>query len=497
MEAWQVALLAMSIYLFLAFALGLAAGRGRSLFSITEYAVGDRGFSLFVMWFLMGGTIFSAFAFLGGPGWAYSKGAASLYILAYCTLGLLPWYIIGPKIAKLGRESNYITMGDFLGDRYKSKFLIVIVGIVSLLSFTPYLALQIKGMAYIFNVLTYGHIPFWLGALIAFGIVVIYVATSGVRGAAWSDVFQAILMLIVAWILGIYFVETLHGGLGNMFKSIAENDPNFLTIGKEGSALSSARYSSNILVSMLGFLMWPHLFTKSYTTTERRIKLTVVAYPLFAIFLLPVLFIGFSAIGVVPPDALNAPDEVLPYLITHHLTDSGLLYGLVGAGALAAAMSSSDAITHGASVSFGRDICKVIFPKIKENTELWIMRGAVLGVGIVAYCSAIFGSGGLIALLLGAYGNIVQLVPAVYAGLFWKKASALGIILGIIVGILVNLYYQYPYVQKYFDMSISPPYDLHPGSIGLVINIIIVAVISFAKEQDRAVIEHASKFIDD
>ena len=82
----------------------------------------------------------------------------------------------------------------------------MIIGVVSLLAFIPYLSLQIKGMAYIFNVLSYGHIAFWLGALIAFGIVVIYVATSGVRGAAWSDVFQAILMLIVAWVLGIYFV---------------------------------------------------------------------------------------------------------------------------------------------------------------------------------------------------------------------------------------------------------------------------------------------------
>ena len=121
MEAWQIALTAMSIYLILAFALGLAAGRGRSMFSVSEYAVGDRGFGLFVMWVLMGGTIFSAFSFLGGPGWAYSKGAASLYILAYCTLGLLPWYIIGPKIAKLGRESNYITIkASMIGTFYRS-----------------------------------------------------------------------------------------------------------------------------------------------------------------------------------------------------------------------------------------------------------------------------------------------------------------------------------------------------------------------------------------
>ena len=207
MEKWHIALLAISIYLILAFLIGVLAGRGKSFFSLSEYAVGDRSFNLFVMWFLMGGTIFSAFAFLGGPGWAFSKGAASYYILVYCTLGLMPWYIIGPKVARIGKKNNYITMGDFLGDRYQSKILTVIVGIIAILAFIPYLTLQIKGMAYIFNVLTYDNIPYWLGALLSFGIVVIYVATSGVRGAAWSDVFQAILMLIIAWVLGIYFVE--------------------------------------------------------------------------------------------------------------------------------------------------------------------------------------------------------------------------------------------------------------------------------------------------
>ncbi|SVD34226.1 uncharacterized protein METZ01_LOCUS387080, partial [marine metagenome] len=292
--------------------------RGRSFFSVSEYAVADRGLGLFVMWFLMGGTIFSAFAFLGGPGWAYSKGAAAFYILAYAALGLLPWYVIGPKVARLGAENNYFTMGDLLRDRYRSRSLVVIVGIVSVLAFIQYLTLQIKGMAYVFNVLTEGHIPVWLGALIAYGIVVVYVITSGVRGAAWSDVLQAILMLVVARVLCIYLVGHLHGGIGPMFESVVREKPSdFLVIGGAESAMSAAAYSSAILVSMIGFLMWPHLFTKSYTTSERRIKLTVISYPLFALFLVPVLFIGFSAIGVVPPDTLESSDQGLPYLITH------------------------------------------------------------------------------------------------------------------------------------------------------------------------------------
>ena len=109
----------------------------------------------------------------------------------------------------------------FLGDRFQSRVLTILVGIVAILAFIPYLTFQIKGMAYIFNVLTYGNIPIWLGALFSFGIVVIYVATSGVRGAAWSDVFQAILMLTIAWIFGLYFINSLHNGLGDMFEKIA------------------------------------------------------------------------------------------------------------------------------------------------------------------------------------------------------------------------------------------------------------------------------------
>ena len=487
MEKWHIALVAISAYLFLAFIIGIMAGRGKSFFSLSEYAVGDRSFNLFIMWFLMGGTIFSAFAFLGGPGWAFSKGAASFYILVYCTLGLMPWYVIGPKISKLGKKNNYITMGDFLGDRFQSRLLTILVGVVAILAFIPYLTLQIKGMAYIFNVLTYGNIPIWLGALFSFGIVVIYVATSGVRGAAWSDVFQAILMLTIAWVLGLYFVNSLHDGIGDMFGKIVQQNPDFLAIGKENSLMSEARYSSNIIISMIGFVMWPHLFTKSFTTTEKRIKTTVAVYPIFALFLIPVLFIGFSGIGIVADTELENSGQILPYLITNHLTDSGLLYGVVGAGALAAAMSSSDAITHGASVSFGRDICKAVNPKITESTELWIMRAAVFGVGFISYFIAIFGSDGLIQLLLGAYGPIAQLAPGVYAALFYKKANKNSIILGLIGGVIVTLYYQY--------FSESSIYDLHPGLLGISVNIIVVIIGSMFFKQSKYEKEKAKEFI--
>ena len=90
-----------------------------------------------------------------------------------------------------------------------------------------------------------------------------------------------------------------------MFGKIIEQNPDFLVIGKENSLMSEARYSSNIIISMIGFVMWPHLFTKSFTTTEKRIKTTVAVYPIFALFLIPVLLIGFSGIGIVDSSELD------------------------------------------------------------------------------------------------------------------------------------------------------------------------------------------------
>ena len=150
-------------------------------------------------------------------------------------------------------------------------------------------------------------------------------------------------------------------------------------------------------------------------------------------------------------------------------------------------MSSSDAITHGASVSFGRDICKAVYPKITESTELWIMRGAVFGVGFISYFIAIFGSDGLIQLLLGAYGPIAQLAPGVYAALFYKKANKNSIILGLTGGVIVTLYYQY--------FSESSIYDLHPGLLGISVNIIIVVIGSMLFKQSKYEKEKAKEFI--
>ncbi|MGA8017934.1 MAG: hypothetical protein WCA42_03595, partial [Desulfobacterales bacterium] len=177
---WVVIMVVIVIYLIIVLFVGSMAGRGRKS-SVVEYIAASRSLGFVVMYFLMGGAIFSAFAYLGGPGWAYSKGAASFYILAYCALGLVPWWIWGPRALKLGRKYNYVTQAQLFADRFQSPTLSVICAVVSTLAFIQYVTLQMKGSAYVFEVASGGRIPFWAGALIAYLVVLAYVAIGGVR----------------------------------------------------------------------------------------------------------------------------------------------------------------------------------------------------------------------------------------------------------------------------------------------------------------------------
>ena len=216
MPAWVIVLLVTLGYLALSLAVGLLSGR-RASAGTEGYVAGDRNLGFLVMYFIMGASIFSAFAFLGGPGWAYSRGAAAFYILAYGTIGLVPWYFFGPRVARLGRRFGYVTQAELFAHRFESKALSAALALIALIAFIPYLVLQIKGAGYVFNIVTEGRIPVWAGAAIAYAVVLIYVFKSGVMGVAWTNTFQGICMMVLAWGLGLYLPWKLFGGVGKMF----------------------------------------------------------------------------------------------------------------------------------------------------------------------------------------------------------------------------------------------------------------------------------------
>jgi solute:Na+ symporter, SSS family len=484
MERWQVITAVVLTYLAVTLTIGLVAGR-RVSSTVAGCVVADRQFGLLAMYFITGATIFSAFAFLGGPGWAYSRGAASFYIMSYGVLGIAPLYFLGPKAGRLGRRFGFVTQAQLVVGRFPSRALSVMLAIVSVAAFVPYLMLQMSGAGIVFSAVTEGHVPFWLGAALAYAVVVTYVLSSGVSAVGWTNIFQGIFMLCVAWALGLYIPIQLYGGVGAMFERIADVRPDLLSLpGLTGSgqAWSWGGYSSAILASALGFVMWPHLFMKSFSARDdRTLRRTVVLFPTFQLFLVPVFLIGYA--GVLFPTAPAAPDFILPHLIL----ETGLpvlVVGLFCAGALSASMSTGDALLHAAASVAVEDGLRPVW-RLTDGQQRFLMRVIVVVVGGVAYWFAIVQQQTLVWLLLTAYGVVCQLAPPVYAAMYWTRATTRGVLAGLAAGIAANVFF--------LVRADLRPFDIHEGILAVVVNILVLVVVSLLDTAQPAA--HAAAFV--
>jgi SSS family solute:Na+ symporter len=295
-------------------------------------------------------------------------------------------------------------------------------------------------------------------------------------------------MLALAWILGLYLPYKLYGGISPMFERLTAEVPEMLTapgLDAAGNRWTWGGYSSAIAISALGFSLWPHYFMKIYTARNiRTLKKTVVYYPTFQIFLVPIMFIGFA--GVLAYPGVSPADTILPTIVTS-IGLPAVVVGLFCAGALAASMSTGDAIIHAAGSILVKDFFRVLFrPDMSDRSERRWIRTVVVLVGAVAYYFAVMSSYSLVYLLLLSYGAIAQLFPLVMATLFWKRSNTAGVLSGLLVGCGITLIW-----------NLSPQLQwqqIHPGIWGVAGNVVTLIVVSLAtRPMDE---DHVGKFLE-
>jgi SSS family solute:Na+ symporter len=294
-------------------------------------------------------------------------------------------------------------------------------------------------------------------------------------------------MLVVAWILGIWLPMKLYGGVGPMFEEIAAVRPELLEmpgLAADGRPWTWGAYSSAVLASAIGLLMWPHLFMKAFAArNEATLRRTVILFPTFQLFLIPVFLIGFA--GVLYPTPPAAPDFILPHMVLETGLPA-LVVGVFCAGALSASMSTGDALLHAAGSIAVEDGIRPFVP-LTDRQQRLLMRGLILAVGGVAYWFAVIQEKSLVALLLAAYGLVDQLAPPIYAALYWKRATTAGVLAGLGAGAATSIFFLWQPQLR--------PLDIHEGILGLVVNVAVLVAVSRATPVQPAA--HTAVFVDE
>ncbi len=448
--------------------IGLYAG-ARYKMDLEQWTVAGRGFGVVLVWLLMAGEIYTAFTFLGASGWAYSRGGPALYIMGYQPLAFLVSFYILPPVWEAGRKHSMQTQADFFRVRYGSKYLAALVALLGVICIVPYLQLQLTGLGIIVEVASYGAIGRTPAMLCAFTLVAAFVFVSGVRGVAWVSVLKDMLLLFAAVFVGIAVPYIYFGGIGPMFTAVIQAHPSHLTMPGATKNFGHAWYISSVFMTAVGFFMWPQNFGASYSAKSAdTLRRNAVVMPLYSITMPLMLFVGLSALLVIP--GLSNGDLSLLTLVRK--TFPPWFLGLIGgAGALTAMVPSAILILTAATL-FAKNICRAVFaPNMTDRGVALLARVMVLVVTAAALFSAIHSSMSLVSLLLVGYAGVAQFFPGIALGLFSERVTLPGVFVGLVTGIVV--------LASLMLSGRDPFHGLNAGFIAFCINFTVTGIVSY------------------
>ncbi len=447
--------------------IGFYAGARRKM-DLEQWTVAGRGFGLILVWLLMAGEVYTTFAFLGASGWAYSKGGPTLYIISYLVLAYVVSFYILPNIWDVGRKYGMQTQSDFFYKRYGSMFLSAFVALVGVVFIIPYLQLQITGLGIIVNVASFEGISRNMAMIIGMIFVAAFVFVSGIRAVAWVSVLKDLLMLFTAVFLGISVPYIYFGGIGPMFSALAQANPGHLVMPGATLNMGHSWFVSTVLMTSLGFYMWPHLFGATFTAKSgNTLRRNAMIMPLYTISIPLIFIIGYASILIIP----GLANGDMSLLTVVRKTYPAWFLGVVGGAGAVTAMVPAAILTLTTATLFAKNFYRPVFaPGMSDNQVASLAKALVLVISAVTLYFAIYSSTTLVSLLLLGYAGITQFFPGVVFGLYWRRVTMVGVFSGMVVGVATVAYLM---LNK-----MDPFAGLNAGFFALCLNFLVTILVS-------------------
>ena len=187
-------------YLFLVVYIGAMLAIGvvgqRRVRHADDFATARGGYGPLYLAFAFAATTASGATFLGGPGLAYSYGLATVWGNFLYPIGVYFGVLISMRlIAASGNRFGNRTIPEYLGDRFQSNGIRVLVSLFSLVLFF-YLVGQLVSGLVMFEIML-GMPPLW-ALIVTSSVLLIYVVLGGAHADILTDGAQGVMMLVLA-----------------------------------------------------------------------------------------------------------------------------------------------------------------------------------------------------------------------------------------------------------------------------------------------------------
>lgn len=430
-----IRLLIICVFAFVPLLLGEFA-RNKAVYNTSDFILQGRKLKTFPMYATVFSTWMSIFAFIGGIAYFYEQGPIYMTTVGWDALFAVLFIVLGRRIWHYGKVHNYMTPTDFFADIYDSKSLNTLVTVVTILSTMVYLQVQIVGGLLVMNVATGGIISSYVGGIIFFSILVIYLWAGGLRAVVMTDIFYGILIVLAIVSAGMYLMHVA-GGTDYVFPTLISRDPSYVSMpGVEGRHRVMLWISLFFIVPV-GAFMGPQIWIRNYAAeSERNFNIIPWLLCLSSIICVGTLFAGSSAL--VLTDHVENPDSILLTLL--HQYANPFFYAFVIVGIYATIFSTANSQVHALAAVYTIDIHKrYVNRNASERRLVGVAKWTVLVIAVVSYVFIVVVPQSIFDLGIIALGAQAQLIVPVAGAFFWKRSTANAAFMGVISGELTFL----------------------------------------------------------
>jgi len=460
--------------------------------SMADYAVGSMTFSPIAVGLALAASMTSAATFIINPGFIALYGISGVisYAIVLPLAALFSLVVLTKGFRKHGQSVKALSLAQWMGTRYNSKGYALFFAFLSLLLLT-FIVLIVVGLTKVLSATL--NVP-EMGALLGIVIFIFgYMMFGGANSMVYTNTIQAVLMLVVAFILLTSGHEHFSNGVHGFLDKLKAIDPKLVMTTNDNSFLFRDYFEiifAQIVVG-IAIVCQPHIITKSLLLkTDKDVNKYLIAGVITELIFFSVVITGLYARLTFPDLMVNgAPLKMDGIISAYVVREFPVFIGLVVVmGLISAGLSTLEGLIQSLSTTITSDIIKPLFGnKIssdleKQEKSLFAINKVVivlLAIGSIflswdqlihpKLSVAIFAQNGVYAYFSAAF------VPILF-GMFLKDVPRLSPILASITAVIVHFSMYFGKIPVPFTASSGE----NPGvasSVAIVLSVIVGGIV--------------------
>ena len=419
------------IYFLALFGLGIWCTRRNQ--NVTDFLLAGRSLTVAPATLTLVATLFGGGCLTGTAQMGYDDGFLSI---AFGILSGLVFLAVIPLLRKMSNFSNYATITQYLEDRFSSKMLRTVAGLLSMVALIGILGSQVSAVTGFLSALGFKNTVF--AAMFAMVVIIALTAMGGLLAVTITDCFQIILVIAgVTWV----FIAALNGqggfsGISEALSTLPDLPQAYSTVSISGLAWLTIPFTMYV---MIGQDTYQRLFAC-------KDKKTAVKAIIFASIILACITFMPAILGIIArvryPELSGGDASAAAFATLALDVLPNWAAGIVVAAALSAILSTADSVLSAATSHFMNDIYMLHFAKDTAPDSkklLWISRMFTIIAGVGAALFSIAIPSIVDAAMYSYYLYTGGVFCPIVFGIFWKKTTKHGAIAGMVAGALFTL----------------------------------------------------------